>query len=241
MLFITQELFSATQAQVEEYLSISGTDKQMNELVQRVSIRQNRLETKHDTSATRYDIELFSLRFAEYLETHISESEMVKVLSTYKNVLFLSYISSKTPKNSATLISEDNNLSVRIELVFKLYKAQHLGENEEKLFDMLIVPLIKAAYTEQFNGKSLSPNTIKADKEKFFKRKKQKRLSAMLHQSENYSVEELEQILAMFKSPIISKEQKIKSDALGYALEEYLNQIITQRSAKDFLNDVGKK
>ena len=91
-MILSQLLFSATEAQVEQYLQVSSSEEQLITLENQFSQMQNNLNrSSKDESA--YDMQLLSIRFREYIQKNLSEDEMNDVLKQYRNIVLLKFVS----------------------------------------------------------------------------------------------------------------------------------------------------
>ena len=155
-LLLTQLLFSATPEQVDQYLTVSNAEEELLELESQFSQMQKNFQAS-DTNTSEeketYDMQMLSIRFKEYIEKHLSENEMEEILQTYKNVIFLQFISASSVKDSdpeevkSYVETFENNESsaVRMDLVEKINTEVNDKESITLMFDELIQPLMKAA------------------------------------------------------------------------------------------------
>jgi exonuclease VII small subunit len=226
LLLTTGLLFSATQSQVEEYMALSGTDKFVESLTKQCQEMSTHMEKVDIDGMTQYDDELIGLRFREYIETHLSESEMQEVLGVYKNLLFLSFISNLAHPNSVLEKTEtrtqESNASTHADMVPIFYEALHLELTEQVMLNELYVPLVSELYSRVYDGKEIPKSKLDRVRKKDFLEAKKEQVRILSFVLKNYTQEDLEQILQILKRPEVSLEQKVKIEAIGYALKEYL-------------------
>jgi hypothetical protein len=225
---LSQLLFSATSEQVERYISISSSEEQLIELESQFSQMQNNINyIKSDDSAeeSSYDMQMLSIRFREYLEKNISENEMDEILDQYRNVVLLKFISvqndteydEEEAKVYMDKLQVEENASVRLDLLEdiseKLYKKENIGI----LFDSLMKPLMENGK----NSKKIDEKTMKQSKEAYIKRMIESGKVETAYSTREFSMEELEDLLVIVKTPAINHESKAVFAATGYALKEF--------------------
>ena len=224
-LFI-QVLFAATLEQVEQYLSISNAEEELLLLESQFSAMQNGFSQDNNTSENEtYDMQMLSLRFKEYLQTHLSENEMTEVLQSYKNVIFLQFISA-TSVNSADsnetesyikTLKENPESGVRIELVEKINSEVNNKESMVVMFDELMKPLMQSAK----GGENLDDAYMKQRRESYMKSMIESANNETLYATKDFSIEELEKLLEVAQTPAIGYEMKAVYGATAYALKEF--------------------
>ena len=225
---LTQLLCSATPEQVERYLSISNAEEELLQLESQFSRMQNSFKASQDNTSEEnetYDMQLLTIRFKEYMEKHLSEDEMDEILQTYKNVVFLQYISvnSGTQADSkeidAYVKSFENNesSSVRLELVEKINKALNNKESMTLMFDELIKPLMQASP----GGEALDDAFMKKSRESYLKSLAEKAKRETLFVTKDFTIEELEELLDVAQTPAIGYEMKALYGGMAFALKEF--------------------
>ena len=224
-LFI-QVLFAATLEQVEQYLSISNAEEELLLLESQFSAMQNGFSQDNNASENEtYDMQMLSLRFKEYLQSHLSENEMTEVLKSYKNVIFLQFISA-TSVNSADsneiesyikTLKENPESGVRIELVEKINSEVNNKESMVVMFDELMKPLMESAK----GGDKLDDEYMKQRRESYMKSMIESSNNETLYATKDFSIEELEKLLEISQTPAIGYEIKAVYGATAYALKEF--------------------
>ena len=224
-LFI-QVLFAATLEQVEQYLSISNAEEELLLLESQFSAMQNGFSQDNNASENEtYDMQMLSLRFKEYIQTHLSENEMTEVLQTYKNVVFLQFVSA-TSVNSADnnetesyikTLKDNPESAVRIELVEKINSEVNNKDSMIVMFDELMKPLMQNAK----GGENLDDTYMKKRRESYMKSMIESSKNETLYATKDFSIEELEQLLEVSQTPAIGYEMKAIYGATAYALKEF--------------------
>ena len=225
---LSQLLFSATPEQVERYLSISNAEEELIELESQFSRMQNNFKASESNASDEketYDMQMLSIRFKEYIQKHLSENEMEEILQTYKNVLFLQFVSANAvtetdPKEVEAYIKtfeENNSSTVRMDLVNKINKEFNNKEAMTLMFDELIKPLMQAAP----GGQKLDSDYMKKSREAYLKSMIENTRSEMLFATKDFTMEELEELLQIVKTPAIDHEMKALYGGMAFALKEF--------------------
>ena len=226
---LTQLLFCATPQQVDHYLSISNADEELLELESEFSRMQNSFQAS-DTNASEeketYDMQMLSIRFNEYIQKHVSEDEMEEILQTYKNVLFLQFVSASSatlqgdPKEvEAYITTFENNesSSVRMNIVEKINNELNSKEAMTLMFDELIKPLMQAAP----DGQKLDDDYMGKSREAYLNSMIRKAKNEILFATRNFEFEELEALLKVAQTPAIGHEMKAVYGGMAFALKEF--------------------
>lgn len=221
-----QTLFAATPEQVEQYLSISNAEEELINLESEFSTMQNGFSQDNNASENEtYDMQMLSLRFKEYIQTHLSENEMAEVLQSYKNVIFLQFISAtsvNTADNNETenyikRVKENPEESVRIELIDKINSEVNNKESMVLMFDELMKPLMQSAK----GGEKLDDEYMKQRRESYMKTMIESSNNETLYACKDFNIEELEKLLEIAQTPAIGYEMKAVYGATAYALKEF--------------------
>jgi len=225
---IFQILFAATPEQVEHYISVSSSEEQLIELEKQFTQMQNSINRmKSDASAedSAYDMQLLSIRFREYLQKNISEDEMDEILSKYRSVVLLKFVSvqndeaydeEEAQKYMKALEVEDN-ASVRMELLEKISTQLYKKENIGILFDNLMIPLLQNSK----GASQIDDKTIDKNRKAYVKRMLESGKVETAYSTREFTIEELEALLEIVESPAIDHESKAVFGATAYALKEF--------------------
>ena len=225
-LFI-QVLFAATLEQVEQYLSVSNAEEELLTLESDFSAMQNGFSQDNNASKNEtYDMQMLSLRFKEYIQRNLSENEMEEVLQSYKNVIFLQFISATTDKsrvdNNETerylnTLKENPENAVRVDLVEKINSEINNKDSMIVMFDELMKPLMQNAK----GGDKLDEESMKKRRESYMKSMIEASKNETLYATKDFSIEELEKLLEVAQTPAIGYEMKTVYGATAYALKEF--------------------
>ncbi len=225
IILFTQLLFSATPEQIERYISISNSEEQLITLESQFSQMQNNINQISKEEPGTYDMQLLSIRFREYLQKNVSENEMDEIMKQYKNVVLLQFTSvqndaeydEEEAKVYMQELQTEENASVRMglldEISEKLYKKENIGI----LFDDLMKPLMQNSK----NSAQIDDETMKKSKEAYIKRMIASGKVETAYSTREFSIEELEELLKIVKTPEIDHESKVVFSATAYALREF--------------------
>jgi len=226
IIVLSQMLYSATLEQVEHYLSVSNAEEELLLLEAQFSQMQSGFSQEGNASENKtYDMELISVRFREYMQTHLSENEMDEVLQNYKNVLFLQFISAKNDKSFEqnvtdsyiNMLKEDPESETRIAVVKKISHEINNKESMIQMFDELMKPLIQNSK----GGETLGKTAMKQRREAYMKAMVESSRKETLFATRDFSIEELDALLEVAKRSAIDHESKAIFGATAYALQEF--------------------
>jgi len=225
IILFTQLLFSATPEQIEKYISISNSEEQLITLENQFSQMQNSINRISKEESDTYDMQLLSIRFREYLQKNISEDEMDKILKQYKNVVLLQFVSVQNDaaydeKEAEAYMKElqtEENATVRMNLLDEISEKLYKKENIGILFDSLMKPLMQNSK----NSSQIDDETLKKSKETYIKRMIKSGKVETAYSSREFTIEELEELLKIVKTPAIDHESKVIFSATAYALREF--------------------
>jgi hypothetical protein len=218
-------LFSATPEQVERYLSVSYSEEQLLELEKQFSVMQNNLNSSDENASSSYDMQMLPIRFREYLQKELSESEMDEIIKQYRNVLLMRFISAQNdseydPKKAEAYVEslkKDPDAAVRIELAEKIGEALYQKENIGILFDNLMKPLIQ----NSIGGGKMNEESMKQSRENYIKMMIETGKTETIYASKDFTVEDLDGLLQIVNTPVMERESKAVFGATAYALEEF--------------------
>jgi hypothetical protein len=225
---LPQLSLAATPEQVEQYLLVSRSEEELIAMETQFSAMQNAFK-RSDTNQTEdntYDMQMLSLRFREYIEKHLSEDEMTEVLNNYTNVVLLQFISASSEaqehdgnetQSYVKQLTATPDANQRIELVEKISKKLYSKEAMMILFDELMKPLMQNG----IGGSNMNENTLKLIKDDYLKQMIESSKNETLFASKDFTIEELEALLVIAKTPAIDHEVKAVFGGMAYALKEF--------------------
>ncbi len=217
-------LFSATPEQVEKYISVSSSEEQLVELESQFSQMQQNINSI-STESNNYDMQLLSIRFRESLQKNISENEMDEILKQYRKVVLLKFVSvqndpeydEEEAKAYMENLQTQNNASVRLELLSEISNTLYNDDNIGILFDNLMKPFL----LNSKNAQNMDEARIKKNKERYIKAKRESGKIDTAYNTREFTLEELEALSEIVKTPAIDQESKAVFQATAYALQEF--------------------
>ena len=225
IILFTQLLFSATPEQIERYISISNSEEQLITLENQFSQMQNNINNIGNEEPTNYDMQLLSIRFREYLQKNVSEDEMDEIMKQYKNVVLLQFVSvqndteydEKAAEAYMKELQTEENATVRMNLLNDISEKLYKKENVGILFDSLMKPLMQNSK----GSPQIDDETMKKSKEAYIKRMIESGKIETAYSAREFSIEELEALLKIVKTPAIDHESTVIFAATAYALKEF--------------------
>ena len=225
---LTHFTLAATPEQIEQYLSVSNSEEELLSLQSQFSSMQNSFKSQENNASddNTYDMQMLSIRFKEYLQSHLSDDEMTEILQNYANVVLLQFIAaeSEAQAHDRTEISTyvqtlKNNpeSAIRIELVSKISKALYSKEAMVVMFDELMKPLMENG----IGGQKMDAKMLKGVRENYLKMMIEASKRETLYASKDFTMEELEELLKVAQTPAIEHETKAAFGAMAYALKEF--------------------
>ena len=224
LLLLASTLFAATPEQVERYLMLSHAEEELLNLESSFAAIQNRMDAK-ENNGTDYDTEMLTVRFREYLQRALSDSEMDKVLENYKSEVLLKFVyESSDPEGDYLAIrtyakeaKADPELKSRLEIIKKINENYSNKEAITQMFDTLIIPIIK-----RVRPKDADKDQIKKMRERYLKSMTENGYNQILYASREFTTEELDALLEVAKTPAMGYETKAVYGAMAYAMQEFM-------------------
>lgn len=224
IILIAQLISAATPEQVESYLEVSHAEDELLNMESAFEAMQRKMEAR-DGNASTYDTELLSIRFREHLQKALSKNEMEKVLDNYKNEVLLKFAagSSDSEENSheafkyANELEKDSEAKVRIKLVEKINKLYNNKEAMLIMFDGLIGPIMT-----KMGPKKATKEYMEKSRESFLKSMIENGKNEILYATKEFSMDELDELLKIVKTPAVGYEVKAVTSGIVYTLKEFM-------------------
>ncbi len=231
-LFVSSALFSATPKQVDQYLLFSHSEEQLINLETQFSQMENRIYGSN-TDATEYDTQMLSIRFREYLERELSESEMNDVLQNYKNETFLKFVyetSGNSYDRSAAAqyiarLKENPESKTRIDLIEKINNFYSNKDGIISIFNTIVKPIMTKMMPAKTDSKFL-----KKIQKRYVKAMRESSRREILYDTRNFTIEELDKLLKVMETPAMDHEIKAVYGAMSYSLQDFIKSIASRIS-----------
>ena len=232
LLMIVSALFGATPEQVERYLLISGSEDQLIEFEQMIDGMSQMLAAKDGQDVPlMQDSQMVPIRFREYLQRNLSESEMQEVLDNYKHDVLRKLVSAEVLMEEPDTRESYRQFKARIQtdplptgrtetvkaIIKKLYDEKLLVE----FFDKMFLPMVKQMGST--DGKPIPEDRVKKIGENFVKKMQKSNEQAMLFMTRDFSDEELEELDDLSGSSATSHETRAVFGAIVSAMGEAMD------------------
>jgi len=218
---------SATIEQVEQYLSISSIENELLRLESKYSTIQNTFKKDTNSSESNYDTQILSIRFKNFIQKHLSENEMSKILNLYKNLILLQFTSALNESSTHNkndiesyfkLQKKELGFSQRMKLIEKITKILHTEKSQILLFDALTKPLMKKGIG---GYKKMSDKVIKESQKGYLALIQETTKKEIFYACKDFSLKELDDLIKIIKLPASELEIKTRFSALAYTLKEF--------------------
>lgn len=224
---LTQLSLGATTEQIEQYLSVSNAEEEMLALESQFSAMQNSFsKDKNASERQTYDMQLLMVRFKEHLEKSLSEDEMAEILENYRNVVLLQFVSATSQaqnydanetENYMASLKQSPDASERMKLVKEISNKFYSKEALLIMFDDLMKPLMQNG----IGGGKMTKEMLKGSRENYVKMMTEASKVETLYETKDFTIEELEELLKIAKTPAIDHEVKAVYGAMAYALKDF--------------------
>jgi len=233
----TLALLGATPEQVERYLMVSGSEDQLLAFEDMVDQLGQMLTAKIGSDVPlMQDSQLVSIRFREYLQQHVSESEMDEILANYAHDVMRRLISAEvvmdelqTRQDLAQFkkeIDADPLPRDRTDTVRSIVKHLYTDEALTGFFEKLFLPTYKAMV--EVSDKTLDPEQVEKVTRDFVKRMQEQNYISMLFMTRDFSDEELNELEELTQSSATDHEVKALYGGIEAALEEAMANMARQ-------------
>jgi hypothetical protein len=227
-------LFAATPEQVEKYLMLSGSEDQLIEFEQMIDGMSQMLMARDGNKLPlMQDSQMVSIRFREYLQRNLSESEMDSVLENYKHDIMRKLVSAEVLMGEADTQEAYQQFQAQIKneplhknrtetvkaIIKKIYDEKVLIEFFNKMFLSIIKQM------SSVNGKAIPEKRVKKIGENFVKKMQKNNEQAMLFMTRDFTDEELEELDELSGNSATSHETRAVLEAIVSAVGEAMSNI----------------
>jgi hypothetical protein len=180
------------------------------------------------TPSSTKNSETITIRFKDYLQKNFSEHEITELIRLYKNPLLLTLreLDSDLPEEELrefNLSLQENPLSTE-----RLHLNQQILKNmfdDEDLKNM-IQGFDKKLF-ETFEPEERQPLLTKKDENSFVKDIREELTLPLLYSTQTLNMDELNELQKLTNTALIKKANKIELDATMYAIEDFMQEMIT--------------
>jgi len=225
-------LYGATPEQVERYLLVSGSEDQLIEFEQMIDGMSQMLTAKDGLDVPlMQDAQMVPIRFREYLQRNLSESEMEEVLANYKHDVIRKLVSAEVLMEEPDTLESYRAFQMQIKtdplpssrteivksIIRKLYDEKMLIDFYNKMF----LPMVKQMAST--DGKPIPDKTIKMLGEQFVKKMQKSNYQSMLFMTRDFSDEELEELDELSGNSASNHETRAVFGAIIAAMGEAMD------------------
>ncbi len=228
----THFLFSATSQQVDQYMSVTQTDRALIEIEQMFSNLSEKMKISDENSTQQMTIE-----YQIYLGKHISEEEMEELLAIYRKPIMQQYINEmnmfdipeEEMNNFLTTLKENPLSTERQDIIDELLETM---VNEKLLLDFYR-SMMQRYQSEDTNRskKNINSNnekTLTSEEERFIDIMKKGLREELLYGTQVLSLDEIKKINELMHSSVITKATKVEHEAIIKIMEKFINNIISE-------------
>jgi len=238
-LVLATQLYSATPEQVERYLLISGSEDQLIDFEEMIDGMGRALAAGNtENFPLMQDSQLISIRFREYLQQHLSESEMNEIMDNYRHDVLRKLVSAEVLMEETDTMEEYRQFLARISqeplpanrtetvrsIVRKLYDEAALID----FFDQMYLPMVKQIKAS--TGKELNDSQIEDMKKTYAKKIREDNYQTMLFMTRDFDDDELDELDEIAGNSASNHETRAVFGAIAYAVNEVLGNMVKHLS-----------
>jgi len=230
--FLSTLSFCATSQQVDQYMSLTHSDRTLIEIENMFSNLSDTINLADDNSS-----EEITLEYQIYLGKHLSEDEMDELLALYSKPVMQLYVNEmdmvdipqEEMENFLLTLKEEPLSSERQDIIDELLKSII---NEELLLDFYRSMMQRYPNTNE-NNQSIekeSNNTKNPTKKEqmFLDIMKKGIEQELLYGTQVLSIEEMKQINNLIKSSVVSKARKVENEAIVNIMNDFIKRILSK-------------
>jgi len=234
---MTLALLGATPEQVERYLMVSGSEDQLIEFEEMVDQLGQMLTAKTGVEVPlMQDSQLVSIRFREYLQQHLSGSEMEEVLANYAHDVMRKLVSAEVVMDELSTrqeyvqfrkdIESDPLPKNRTETVRSIVKRLYDAKALSRFFEKLFLPTYKVM--ARGSGIALDDTKIEKATKDFVERMQEQNYHTMLFMTRDFTDEELHELEEISGNSASDHEVKAVLGGIEEAMSEAMANMAKQ-------------
>ncbi len=234
----THFLLSATSQQVDQYMSVTQTDRALIEIEQIFSNLSEKMKISDENSTQQ-----MTLDYQVYLGKHISEDEMEELLSIYRKPIMQQYINEmnmfdipeEEMRNFLTTLKEEPISTERQDIIDELLETM---VNEELLLNFYrsMMQRYQSKDTNQSedtnrskkNSNNKDKKTLTSEEQQFIDIMKKGLKEELLYGTQVLSLDEIKKVNEIMHSSVITKATKVEHEAIIKLMEKFIKNIISE-------------
>jgi len=225
----TTLIFSATSQQVDEYMSITHSDRELIEIEKMFSNLSDTMNLEDDNISQQ-----ITISYQTYLGKHISENEMNKLLALYRKPIMQQYINET---DMFDIPAEE------MEIFLAALKENPLSTERQDLINELVATIINEdlllkfynSMMQRYQGKKKnqdknekSKKALTTEEKQFIKLMKKGITDELLYGTQVLNLDEIKKINKLMKSSVITKVINIEHEAIIQIMENFIKNIIAE-------------
>ncbi|MBU1667711.1 hypothetical protein KKC13_04775 [bacterium] len=232
-------LFAATSEQVDQYMSLSHSDRALIEVEQMFENLSQSMETLDNNRSDQ-----ITLSYEMYIGKHISEDEMEELLAIYRKPVMQRYVvemdTIEIPKEEMeeflrTL--KENPLSTeRMDIINNIVENII---NEETMLSFYKSMMQRYIPKEDNSNKETNSSTTKEldlQEKQFIEMMKEATKKELLYGTQVLSMEEMREINDISKSSLMTKVMKVENEAVIEIVDNFIKLIISEPKSLEILS-----
>ncbi len=226
-------LFSATSEQVDQYMSLSHSDKALIEIEKMFSNLSESIETSNENRSDE-----LTLAYQIYIGKYTSDDEMDELLSLYRKPIMQQYVNEmdmveipKEEMNDFLNVLKENPLSTeRQEIIDGLLKSI---VNEELLLNFYASMMQRYQLKDENNQTkkketNSSKKVLTKEEQQFIDIMKTGIKQDILYGPQVLSLDEMKKVNDVIQSSVMSKIKKVENEAIIEIMNNFIKSIISK-------------
>ncbi len=225
-------LSGATPEQVERYLLVSGSEDQLIDFEQMIDGMSQMLTARDGQDVPlMQDSQMVPIRFREYLQRNLSETEMDEVLANYRHDVLRKLVSAEVLMEEpdtkeayrafAQRIEADPLSDGRTQRVSAIIKNLYDEELLINFFNKMFLPMVKQMGAT--DGREISQKQMEKIQKDFVAKMRKSNELAMLFMTRDFTDEELEELEMLSGNSATRHETRAVFGAIISAMEEAMD------------------
>jgi hypothetical protein len=238
LLLVAGMLSAATPERVEQYLTISGAEDQLIQFEQIMDGMNTAFVQNMGIDPVIQDTQLIGIRFREYLQKHLSDSEMDEILANYQTEVMRKVVSTQvallqSPDTFRTFIQQqatDPLPKANREAARAISKEMNDAETVKRFLKSLMDPVMK--HLAPLTGKTIDKKAYDTMIDRMIAQLEESSYYLLLYVTQDFSDEEFRELERIAKSSATRHETRTMYDAIAYAIGEAFDSMIMQLETK---------
>jgi len=224
-------LFAATSEQVDQYMTLSHSDRDLIAVEQMFDNLSQSMETSDSNQS-----EQITLAYETYIEKHISEDEMDELLAIYRKPVMQRYVvemdTSEIPKEEMEeflLTLEENPPSTeRMDIIDKIVDNSIDEETMINFYKSMMQRYIPKERNSSEDTNSSSTKELNPQEKEFIKMMKEATKQEFLYGTQILSMEEMREINDILESSLMTKVTKVENEAVIEIMDNFIKMIVSE-------------